>query len=303
MKIAFCAGHYRNTPGKRLPAQLDENQTREWVLNDRVARAFAQAAEDYEDVSLLRTDDPTGQTEISIPQRTAAANRWGADLYLDFHHNAAGRVFDGGGVEVYAYPGSQEGIRFRDAIYQAVIAAGGLTGDRSQPLREKAFDSLSLTEMPAVLVEYGFMDSTVDAPIILEEAYAKKVGTATMDAIAALQQLRKKPVAASVYGYPLAQFIRDVQTACGAQVDGIAGPETLGKTVTLSQTKNRTHPAVRAVQKRLMSLGYRDVGPVDGIAGPKFTGGVIDFQEDHRCWVDGEVSAGQKTWRKLLGME
>ena len=87
MKIAYCAGHDRNTAGKRVPSYLDQNQTREWILNDRVARYFAQAAQAY-DVTLLRTDDPTGNTFIDIPQRTAKANKWGADLYIDIHHNA-----------------------------------------------------------------------------------------------------------------------------------------------------------------------------------------------------------------------
>ena len=77
-KIAYCAGHYLGTPGKRLPEALDDAQTREWVLNDRVARYFAQAAADYEGAQLLRTDDETGKTFVDIPQRTARANAWGA---------------------------------------------------------------------------------------------------------------------------------------------------------------------------------------------------------------------------------
>ena len=103
--------------------------------------------------------------------------------------------------------------------------------------------------------------------------------------------------------YSLKQFIKDVQKATGAAVDGIAGPETISKTVTLSASKNRTHAAVKPVQKRLRALGYTKVGEADGIAGPKFTAAVIAFQEDNRCWVDGEITAKNKTWKKLLGME
>lgn len=103
--------------------------------------------------------------------------------------------------------------------------------------------------------------------------------------------------------YPLEQFVRDVQKACGAAVDGIAGPETLSKTVTLSAYKNCTHKAVTAVQKRLHSMGYTQVGEADGIAGVKFTAAVQAFQRDNRCWVDGEITAGNKTWKKLLGIE
>lgn len=103
--------------------------------------------------------------------------------------------------------------------------------------------------------------------------------------------------------YDLYSFVWDVQSACGASVDGKAGPETLGKTVTLSQRKNRTHAAVIAVQKRLFALGYTEVGEADGIAGAKFTSAVAHFQQDNGCWVDGEITAKNKTWRKLLEME
>ncbi len=102
--------------------------------------------------------------------------------------------------------------------------------------------------------------------------------------------------------YGLEQFVRDVQSACGAKVDGIAGPETLGKTVTLSAQKNRSHKAVVAVQKRLYELGYTVVGEADGIAGVKFEAAVIAFQRDNGCWVDGVITAKNKTWRKLLGL-
>lgn len=100
----------------------------------------------------------------------------------------------------------------------------------------------------------------------------------------------------------LKTFIREIQAACGAAVDGIAGPETISKTPTLSAKTNRKHAAVRIVQKRLKDLGYAEVGTVDGIAGPKFTSVVAAFQSDNGCVVDGIISARNKTWKKLLGM-
>ena len=103
--------------------------------------------------------------------------------------------------------------------------------------------------------------------------------------------------------YPLEQFVRDVQAACDAAVDGIAGKETLSKTVTLSAYKNRTHAAVKPVQKYLYTMGYTQVGEADGIAGAKFAAAVQAFQRDNGCVPDGEITAGKKTWKLLLGLE
>ena len=103
--------------------------------------------------------------------------------------------------------------------------------------------------------------------------------------------------------YTEEQFIRDVQKACGASVDGIAGPETISKTVTLSACKNRTHKAVVAVQKRLFTLGYTQVGEADGVAGAKFTAAVKAFQKANGCVADGEITAKNRTWCKLLGVK
>ena len=36
-KIALSAGHYKYTAGKRCMKSLDPNETREWILNDRIA--------------------------------------------------------------------------------------------------------------------------------------------------------------------------------------------------------------------------------------------------------------------------
>lgn len=103
-------------------------------------------------------------------------------------------------------------------------------------------------------------------------------------------------------GYPLKEFVKDIQSATGSKVDGIAGPETLSNTLTLSAILNRKHPTVYYVQRRLKTLGYTEVGAIDGIAGGKFTAAVKHFQKDNGCVADGEITAREKTWKKLLGL-
>lgn len=117
-------------------------------------------------------------------------------------------------------------------------------------------------------------------------------GKVTVDAINKVNSISK---------YERTQFIMDVQNATGSKVDGKVGPETVRNTVTVSLKKNNRHAVVKPLQKRLNSLGY-NCGNVDGIAGIKFDSAVKSFQKDHGCISDGEITAGKKTWKCLLGV-
>lgn len=101
--------------------------------------------------------------------------------------------------------------------------------------------------------------------------------------------------------YTRTQFIKDVQASTGAKVDGIAGSETISKTVTVSARKNCTHKVVKYIQKYLNAIGY-SCGKVDGIIGSKTTAAIKSYQKANGCVVDGEITARNKTWKNLLGM-
>lgn len=101
--------------------------------------------------------------------------------------------------------------------------------------------------------------------------------------------------------YNKTQFIRDIQSAIGAIVDGIAGSETLSKTITVSRYTNIKHEVVLPIQKYLNLLGY-NCGTEDGIAGTKFDIAVRNFQTDNGCIVDGVITRRATTWKKLLGL-
>lgn len=279
-KIAYGAGHNRYTAGRRIPKELDANETREWVLNDRVARYFAEAAKEYEGVELLRVDDPAGKKEVDLADRCKTANDWGADFCLAIHHNGfRGTPWDGGGIVAYSYPGSSKGAVYRDAIYDACIAAGGLKGNRSEPKTTADFQVLRDTYAPAVLMEYGFMDSKADAPVILTEEYAKNMAYATMEGIAKAAGLTKK------------QVVRPEEFAAGNTVD-----------VTLPVlARGSKGYAVRVVQYLLTGNGYSlpEYG-ADGDFGAETVAAVQAFQRDNGLTPDGIV--GKSTWTSLLGM-
>lgn len=193
-KIALTAGHYKGTPGKRCLKSLDPKETREWELNNRIAdKVEALLAKYYTGYELLRTDDTTGAKDISLTARTTAANNFKADFYLSIHHNAGIKGGKGGGIVAYIYKNaSGASAEWQKALYNALIAATGLKGNRSNPLAKATFHEVRETKMPAVLLELGFMDSATDVPIILSEEYADQCAEAIVQVLAERGKLTRK---------------------------------------------------------------------------------------------------------------
>lgn len=191
-KLALSAGHGRNTAGKRCMKKLDPGETREWVLNSRIAQKVEKLLGGYA-CELLRLDDPTGKTDVALKSRTNAANNWGADLYLALHHNAGIRGGTGGGIVAYVKQVPKErSVTWQRALYDALIASTGLRGNRANPLGRKNFHEVYAPKMDAVLLELGFMDSQTDTPIILTEEYAEKCAKAIVNTIVKIAGLEKK---------------------------------------------------------------------------------------------------------------
>ena len=234
----------------------------------------------------------------SLAEICDMANGMDAALYVSNHFNAGG----GDGFECYVH--NENRVEMAKIFAKYVEAAGQNLRSSSVAPGVKINPGLYVlkhTTMPAILTEGAFVDNRTDIQDWNEEAELRKLGAAYGEAAAEYLRLEKVP--AEPDEYTLEQFIREVQEVTGSEVDGIAGSETIGNTPTVSAQINREHPVVKPIQKRLAALGYDMVGEADGMAGPKFEAAVTAFQKDNKCWVDGEVTARNKTWRKLLGME
>lgn len=191
MLICLDAGHYIGTPGKRCLKSIDPGETREWVLNGRVADKVQNRLASY-DCQTMRVDDVTGQEEVTLYQRVKKANAAKADLYLSIHHNAGINGGSGGGIVVYVCNGvGEDTTSVQKAVYEATVAATGLRGNRSTPLAAKDYYVLVNTTMPAVLGEFGFMDSTTDTPVILTEAYADQLAAGIVAALVEVYNLKE----------------------------------------------------------------------------------------------------------------
>lgn len=149
--VALDDGHGMETAGKRTPPipQLGGRVIRENEFNREVVK--------YLDIELKRcgfrtllvspTDDDT-----PLRVRTDRANDAGAHLYVSCHYNAG----QGKGLETYHFPGSTKGKRAAQIIHRHLLASGVKRKDRG--VKSADFFVLRKTTMPAVLIEFGFMD-------------------------------------------------------------------------------------------------------------------------------------------------
>lgn len=192
MIIAIDAGHYRYTPGKRCDKAIDPQETREWYLNDRMARHVAELLQGY-DCEVIRCDDATGETDVSLYDRAARANRAGAAAFISIHHNAAGKVFSGGGICVYTTKNADVKRReLQKAVYDETVKLTGLKGNRATPLPVENHTVTYNAKMPAILGEFGFMDSRTDVPIILTDEFSKKCAQGIVNALVRVFNIQKK---------------------------------------------------------------------------------------------------------------
>lgn len=230
-KLAISAGHYLGTPGKRCLKSLDPNETREWWLNNRVADKLEKMLAEYDGIEILRVDDTTGKKDVTLKERTDAANKWGADFYVAIHFNAgvakivrteigidedgepvmkdetvAGK---GGGIVIYVYTNPQKAsVEWQKALYDSAIKHDGLKGNRATPLARANLYEVRETRMAACLCELGFMDSATDVPVILTEEYADNMAKAIAEVVIEKSGATKKKK--TLYRVQVGSFSKEV---------------------------------------------------------------------------------------------
>src|SRR5690625_1268738 len=183
--VAIDAGHGMGTAGKRTP-----DGEREWSFNSVVAQSIIDNLKSYKGVKTVRLDDPTGKRDVPLQERTNKANNANADILVSCHHNAkTGKWGNWTGTETYYYPGSTKGKQLAQALHPSVVKAYGL---RDGGIKSANFHMLRESRMPAILIEGGFMDSTIDIKKLRDKSVLKQAGKNVADAIARYFNLRKK---------------------------------------------------------------------------------------------------------------
>lgn len=182
-KFAIDAGHCLSTAGKRCSRELDPSQTREWVLNDRVADALAIYLKNAGH-TVYRVDDEDGSSEVSLQNRVYRANTLKVDGYISIHHNAGINNGSGGGTVVYTAKNCDaRSTQLQKAIYKHAVNRANLKGDRANGTPSHNYYVLVNTVMVSVLVECAFMDSSTDIKYILNPEWSKKMALGIAEGI------------------------------------------------------------------------------------------------------------------------
>ena len=163
-KIYIDAGHGGRDPG----AVNRQTGLREADVTFEVSRILGDMLEGGGcDVMLSRP--PNAQSTLTIDQRIAQANAWGADYYLSIHVNAGG----GTGAETFYFRASnlrsQQSAAFAHTINLTYANIMGLRNRGVKPDTQTFLGSIGVLrrpKMPSALVELAFIDALPNAPDI-----------------------------------------------------------------------------------------------------------------------------------------
>ena len=174
--LVLDAGHGLNTSGKQT-MNGSRGIVKEWTLNSNVCNKIQAILKDY-DVTIHRTDDTTGKTDISLSERVKRCNNYNPHLFVSIHHNAGGGV----GTEVYWHTkGTAEDKKVANILAPKLASKCGM---RNRGVKQASFAVLGC-KPTAILVEGGFMDTVADYEIITsdkgQQAYAEAVAESIIE--------------------------------------------------------------------------------------------------------------------------
>ena len=201
--VAIDAGHGINTAGKRsvkLSSDLyidgvlirKKGKTiKEYEWNKAVSEYLAAALKRC-GINTMYTADMTGKTDIPLNSRANTANKKGADILISNHYNAIGSS--------QAWQSRVKGLlvlRTKNASSKSIrlgkLAVKHLEKDINYEysyglMRDVDMSGFTLailrqTTMPAILIEYGFMDYEKEAKLMLDKKHQEKCAEAVAKAV------------------------------------------------------------------------------------------------------------------------
>ena len=201
--VAIDAGHGMNTGGKhsvKLSSDLYVNgvlvrkkgqiiKENEWnrAVSEYLAKALTRC-----NIGYMYTADMTGKTDVPLATRSYKANKAGANILISNHYNAIGTASQWQtrvkGLLVLRTKNSSS-----RAITLGKLAVKHLVKDvdfeysyglmRDVDMSGYTLAILRQSSMPAILIEYGFMDYEKEAKLMLNPSHQEKCAEAVCKAV------------------------------------------------------------------------------------------------------------------------
>lgn len=230
-KVVIDAGHGGNDPG------ASGNGLQEKALTLKIATLVDRYLQDHYRVETKMTR--TGDTTVSLQERSSMANSWGADFYLSAHINSGG----GTGYEDYTYSTSrmqlsvnEESKRIQRVIHEEVKKVLVAYNVRDRGSKEANFHVLRETMMPAVLTEFLFIDHAEDAKLLQNDNFIRDISNALGEGVAKALELPARASSPGVTG-ELYETTANLNVRASAGVTGQFVTVALkGTKVTITET-------------------------------------------------------------------
>ena len=172
--IVLDAGHGGWDPGRKGTGGADEKE-----LNLAVAEKLAEyLAQGGAEVILTReSDDALGsKKQADMAERRKIANESGADLLVSIHQNAFPSA-KAKGAQVFYHKSSADGKRLAECVQESLRSRVDGSNQR-QAKENKDYYILRTTEIPAVIVECGFLSNAEEERLLNDGGYQEKLAWA-----------------------------------------------------------------------------------------------------------------------------
>lgn len=127
-------------------------------------------------VGMVREDD----TFVKLGERAEYANSKEAEVYVSIHCNSS-ESGEGDGIETYyAEEKTESSQKLAELVQKHVVLQ---TNARDREARTADYAVISKTEMPAALVEIGFLSDAEERALLQEEDYQEKIAAGIADGI------------------------------------------------------------------------------------------------------------------------
>ena len=176
-KIFIDPGHGGPDPGAIGNGVTEENVNLNVSLE--LARLLRNAGYDVMVYRTTSDENVLADKNQDLRNRARMANEWGADYFLSIHTNSSTNP-EAQGAEAYVYRMGGASERLASSILRSISEE---LGSRDRGVMNANFAVLRRTNMPAVLLELGYLTNATEALNLNSPAWQKAVARAIADGI------------------------------------------------------------------------------------------------------------------------